>query len=492
MISPLIYKGLKFDLRVYVLVAGCNPLRVYLFKDGLVRFATEQYERVNSTNKNNKFKHLTNYAINKTHTAFKPGEMLGNAGEKEENSHDPNEERPETEGILSHKRSIEEFFGEMKEKGFNMEGVWKEIKRLSVKTLLSIQPILKHEYNVSHTDDPYNQICFEVLGLDILLDNTLKPHLLEVNHAPSFNTDTKVDQTVKQKLIKETLEILHLSRDERMRLADIRNSSMRATSTTGKKTYLSTSDYKSSCSQERMGKIDGILHHYERIYPSQSKEESIIFDSISKQADFYYRQLTGGPVLSAGPIQRKNIMSIDSSQVGTSSHNMYSDAYKITSFDHLEKIYGAKLKKKYTSIHSNKTTSTSKGDVKGKNDKSKRTIDLSNMTLINEGFLAKNLHRPERPKLEGKLEKTYTNIIRARVVTSSYASSTTKASPYSIKNMEDTKKLVYRSIGKSPAASNETYSRLPVERLNNQSSIQKKSNIFDIYHNKQSYFLTKQ
>lgn len=62
---PLLYKGLKFDLRIYALVAGVDPLRIYIYNEGLVRFATEKYELADEENLDNLYMHLTNYAINK-------------------------------------------------------------------------------------------------------------------------------------------------------------------------------------------------------------------------------------------------------------------------------------------------------------------------------------------------------------------------------------------------------------------------------------------
>jgi len=56
---------LKFDLRIYVLVTCCDPLRVFLYKDGLVRFATVPYKIPSSDNFDNLYMHLTNYSINK-------------------------------------------------------------------------------------------------------------------------------------------------------------------------------------------------------------------------------------------------------------------------------------------------------------------------------------------------------------------------------------------------------------------------------------------
>ena len=55
-------------------------------------------------------------------------------------------------------------------------------------------------------------MCFEILGFDIMLDATCKPYLLEVNHSPSFATDSPLDEKIKGELIRDTIRLLGLTK----------------------------------------------------------------------------------------------------------------------------------------------------------------------------------------------------------------------------------------------------------------------------------------
>jgi tubulin polyglutamylase TTLL6/13 len=62
------------------LVTNVNPLRIFIFKDGLARFASKKYKFKAF---NNSFIHLTNYDIIKDNTNFKVDTSAeGNTGYK--------------------------------------------------------------------------------------------------------------------------------------------------------------------------------------------------------------------------------------------------------------------------------------------------------------------------------------------------------------------------------------------------------------------------
>lgn len=67
--NPHLINGLKYDLRIYVLVSSYDPLRVYMFDEGLTRFATHKYStKLKEVKK--RFIHLTNFSVNKHSKMF--------------------------------------------------------------------------------------------------------------------------------------------------------------------------------------------------------------------------------------------------------------------------------------------------------------------------------------------------------------------------------------------------------------------------------------
>jgi len=62
--NPLLINGLKFDLRLYVMVTSLEPWRVYIYNEGLVRFAVDEYDD-SVAPKEAMNAHLTNFSLNK-------------------------------------------------------------------------------------------------------------------------------------------------------------------------------------------------------------------------------------------------------------------------------------------------------------------------------------------------------------------------------------------------------------------------------------------
>ena len=190
--KPFLIDDLKFDLRIYVFVCGIDPLRVYMYQEGLCRLSTVKYQQPQQGNLHNLYMHLTNYAINKSHKDY----------EKNKTS---------SEDSIGHKRSLTYTMKYISEKGFDSEKVMADIKDTIIKSLLTVQPALAHTYRSCQPDDVENSMCFEILGFDIFLDEKLKPWILEVNHAPSFVCDTPLDTKIKKGILIDVIRLLNLS-----------------------------------------------------------------------------------------------------------------------------------------------------------------------------------------------------------------------------------------------------------------------------------------
>ena len=59
--------------------------------------------------------------------------------------------------------------------------------------------------------------CFELLGFDVLIDQDLKPWLVEVNLSPSLACDSPIDLKIKHGLFLDTMNICCLKKFDRRR-----------------------------------------------------------------------------------------------------------------------------------------------------------------------------------------------------------------------------------------------------------------------------------
>ncbi|KAF3835177.1 hypothetical protein F7725_027735 [Dissostichus mawsoni] len=195
--KPFLMEGYKFDLRIYILITSCDPLRIFLYNDGLVRMGTEKYHAPSEANLSQLYMHLTNYSVNK---------------------HNENFERDETVDKGS-KRSISWFNEFLRANDYDVAKFWGDVSELVVKTIIVAEPHVLHAYRMCRPGQPpgSDSVCFEVLGFDIILDRKLKPWLLEINRAPSFGTDQKIDYDVKKGVLLDALKLLNIRASDKKR-----------------------------------------------------------------------------------------------------------------------------------------------------------------------------------------------------------------------------------------------------------------------------------
>ncbi|KAM3849927.1 putative tubulin polyglutamylase TTLL9 [Diretmus argenteus] len=170
--NPYLIGGRKFDLRVYVLVTSYIPLKAWLYRDGFARFSSTRFSL---SSIDDQYVHLTNVAVQKTAPDYDPEKGC-------------KWRIQQLRRYLTAKHGTE-----------TVETLFKEIDNIFVRSLQSVQKVI---INDKH--------CFELYGYDILLDQDLKPWLIEVNASPSLTASSQEDYEMKCRLLEDTLHIVDM------------------------------------------------------------------------------------------------------------------------------------------------------------------------------------------------------------------------------------------------------------------------------------------
>ncbi|KAK2962359.1 putative Tubulin glycylase 3A [Blattamonas nauphoetae] len=174
--NPLLVGGKKFDLRIYVLVTSFLPLTVWLYRTGFGRFSFSRFS-MDQSDVENTYIHLTNVAIQKTSSDYDP-----------------------TQGCKWDLKQFKLYI--ISKYGLDRaNALFMRIQHIIITVLLAAQQVLIADRH-----------CFELYGFDVLIDDTLKPWLLEVNASPSLTADTASDYHMKYVLLNDMLDVVDIER----------------------------------------------------------------------------------------------------------------------------------------------------------------------------------------------------------------------------------------------------------------------------------------
>jgi len=175
---PLLIGGYKCDVRLYVCVTCTNPLTIYMYREGLTRFATKKYDISDLTSL---FSHLTNASLNKLSPEYETEkDMIGSGC----------------------KWTLAQLRKHLAREGKSDWLMWQKIMSIVVLTIVG----------EVYKSGSFPQVgrCFDFFGFDILIDEDLKPWLLEVNVSPGLSGDSEVDEIVKKPLLNQLFDLMGL------------------------------------------------------------------------------------------------------------------------------------------------------------------------------------------------------------------------------------------------------------------------------------------
>ena len=177
----------KYDLRLYILVTGLKPLRIYFNQDGLVRIAAKKFS-LDKDSIRNRYVHLTNTGVNSNNKDFIK----------------PNNSTNEEANIWS----LHTYEKHLKTLGADYKELKTKIFDIIIKSVISVYKNLTLELSQNNLNDIN---FYDILGYDIIITNDYNPVLLEINSGPSMYRHNALDKIIKTNLLVDTLNLIGIT-----------------------------------------------------------------------------------------------------------------------------------------------------------------------------------------------------------------------------------------------------------------------------------------
>lgn len=149
-----------------------------------------------------------------------------------------------------HKRSLTSVYRRIQEDGHDVGELKRRINDIFIKTIITGYPTLSQSITSVHQDSFGNDMCFEVLGFDIMIDSKLNPCLLEINYTPSFTADTPLDRHIKKNLIEDAMALLNITEKWKKEMKMKRDREIQERMISGKRKKYTAEERRVNCIEE--------------------------------------------------------------------------------------------------------------------------------------------------------------------------------------------------------------------------------------------------